>query len=837
MSTSSVSSAQSWESSQPTRYTGLVGGIDVDSIVQKLMTAEEIPLNNLLQQQQIMQWQEDQYRDLNSKVLTLQNQSFNLKLQSSFQQYTTSSSNSNVVTATAASSAGITSYTFNQINSLASAANITTAAGSTVSRQTSVITSGIVTTPINTNTTNTFQINYNGKGFVNVSLAAGKTYDGATPGGTLNDLVTNLQSAVDTALSGQGVAAGTVKVTLTPSNTIQFTTNNATGAPPTLVLQEGASNDLLTGGLGFTPNSSLQVTATNQNVDLTQSLYTNLQEGRFANSTDFGWLVNGSYSTALSSASSSVVAGTSTTGVAYNNTNISNYAVSTIENQAISLGAPASSTTTTVNFNSANISNVSVYVNGTKYTAVSGVAQSALQANQVSVDNDGTGHIKLTFQSSLAAGTNIQVDQKTTYSVVTGVAQSSLTASQALLTQDPVTGKAQFTFLNQMAAGTQVNVDRHDFQFSTSVYNQDGSVTSNTYTMNAMTQSMNDFMNQINTTANSDLTAFYDTGTDKMVLTSTQTGKNNTSGNDISLTGNFLTGTLALTGYTDGVNASFTINGLATTRKANSFTINGVTFNLVGTTPSTSPVTVNTSVDVNTVYNNIKAFVDQYNTTIAAINEKLTEKRDYNYLPLSDAQKAQMKDTDITNWNNKAQQGLLAGDPMLESIVDTMRKALYDPVTSTGDTNYDQLTQIGITTSQIYQDNGKLIINDATLKNAIAQNPSKVMAIFTNTSTATDATQNYNASGLATRIYNDTQTGIDNITAKAGTSDSYSVYDGSSLGKQLAQTATDIYNLQQTLNAKETQYYNEFTAMETALNQMNAQSQWISAQMGGSSGG
>lgn len=828
MTTSAVSS------SGLMRISGLASGIDVDSIVQKLMTAERIPLDKLKQKQQIFEWQEQQYRDLNAKVLALKNQAFTMKLQSTYKQYTAVSSNDNVVSASATSLASQTAYTFNQITSLAQVSNIATADGSNISLKTSVATGGSVATPINTNTANTFQISYNGNAFVNVTLASGKTYDGTTPGGTLNDLVNNLQSAVDTALSAQSVAAGTVKVSLTQNGTIQFTTNNAvTGTAPTLVLQKGATNDLLAGGLGFTPDATTgQVSAVAQSIDLTQSLYANLQQGRFKNTTDFGWIVNGSFSQQLSGATNIVVAGTLTTGVGYNNTNISNYAVTTVEGQAISLGVAADNTTTTVNYNSNNVNNVSVYVNGTKYSVVNGVAQSSLTANQVSISDDGTGKTKLTFKSQLAVGTNIQVDQNTTYSVVSGVDPTTLTSGQVLLTQDATTGKAQFTFKNQMAAGTQINVDRHDFQFSTSVYNQDGSVSNSSYTINAMTETMNSLVNKINTTTNSGLTAFYDTGTDKFVLDAAQTGKNNSVGNDITVTGNFLTGALVLTKYTNGSDAAFTLNGLATTRKNNNFTINGVNFTLKGTT--TTPVTVNTIEDVDKVYNSIKAFVDQYNDTIASVNTKLTEKRDYNYQPLTDDQKAAMKDSDITNWNNKAQAGLITGDTMLQGIVDNMRRGLYDKVTSASDPNFDQLTEVGITTSTIYQDKGKLIINEGTLRNAIAQNPDKVMQLFTNTSIATDQTQNYNESGLATRIYNITSDGINNISQKAGSNDAFSVYDNSFLGVKLSQTATDIYNLQQTLADKENHYYSEFTNMETALSNMNAQSSWLTAQLSSS---
>lgn len=51
-----------------TRIGGLASGMDIDSLVEKLMSAEKAPLNKLYQQKQKYEWQRDAYRDVNKQL-------------------------------------------------------------------------------------------------------------------------------------------------------------------------------------------------------------------------------------------------------------------------------------------------------------------------------------------------------------------------------------------------------------------------------------------------------------------------------------------------------------------------------------------------------------------------------------------------------------------------------------------------------------------------------------------------------------------------------------------------------------------------------------------------
>lgn len=83
------------------RISGLASGMDIDSIVEKLMVAERVPMDKLEQQKQIYEWQRDAYRDVNKKMTTLDNYIADNFILKSLNTKTATSSNTDLVTAVA----------------------------------------------------------------------------------------------------------------------------------------------------------------------------------------------------------------------------------------------------------------------------------------------------------------------------------------------------------------------------------------------------------------------------------------------------------------------------------------------------------------------------------------------------------------------------------------------------------------------------------------------------------------------------------------------------------------------------------------------------------------
>lgn len=336
------------------------------------------------------------------------------------------------------------------------------------------------------------------------------------------------------------------------------------------------------------------------------------------------------------------------------------------------------------------------------------------------------------------------------------------------------------------------------------------------------------------------VTMSYSTFTDKFTLVSKTTGAGTIALDD---KGSNFFAAIGLDNVEEGQDASFILDGLEATRSSNSFAIDGIVYNLKKADPGVE-VNITLGRDTDAVYNTIKGFVDKYNEIISTINSKLSEKYDRNYVPLTDAQKADMSEEEIKRWEEKAKTGLLKNDSLLNSIVTKMRRGMYDSINGVA----GSLFTIGISTGS-YEENGKLIINETKLREAISNNPDLVMNIFSKESSIAyspdlspaDRATRYNETGIVNRIYdilqdsvritrnNNNQKGT--LLEKAGMPGD--VTDISSLlYGEIHDYELRISDLTSRLTDKEEYYYRKFTAMERALSQMNNQSSWIAAQLG-----
>lgn len=107
-----------------TRIGGLASGMDIDSLVEKLMSAERAPLYKLQQKKTTYEWQRDAYRSVNTKIDTFSKYLFdNFLLSSNFVKKSTTitGANSDKVSITAGTGAS-SSLNIQGVNSLASAA-------------------------------------------------------------------------------------------------------------------------------------------------------------------------------------------------------------------------------------------------------------------------------------------------------------------------------------------------------------------------------------------------------------------------------------------------------------------------------------------------------------------------------------------------------------------------------------------------------------------------------------------------------------------------------------------------------------------------------------------
>lgn len=355
------------------------------------------------------------------------------------------------------------------------------------------------------------------------------------------------------------------------------------------------------------------------------------------------------------------------------------------------------------------------------------------------------------------------------------------------------------------------------------------------FTIDPSTDSLNSIIQRINNSS-AGVTAFYDEQTGRISMTAKNTG-DVSSDAEIKVTGDFLTGSLNLDATNIlaeasgngnlGKNALFQINGLSTERTSNTFTISGFEYSLKQVTSSS--VTITSQTDTDTIYNTIVNFVEKYNQMIETINSKISEERYRSYMPLTEDQKKDLSDREIELWEAKAKSGMLRNDSILSGALSQMRMNFYNKVEGI-DTNYDHLSEIGITTSNNYREKGKLIIDEAKLKEAISADPMKVYNLFNAEVKDTDGNLVSEQSGIAKRLRNTIKNSISSIEARAG--NSYKNYSQYTLGQNLYDIAKRIDSLEERLIQIEDRYWRQFTAMEQAIQKANEQSTYLAQQFG-----
>jgi flagellar hook-associated protein 2 len=242
---------------------------------------------------------------------------------------------------------------------------------------------------------------------------------------------------------------------------------------------------------------------------------------------------------------------------------------------------------------------------------------------------------------------------------------------------------------------------------------------------------------------------------------------------------------------TAGGDASVTINGLATTRTSNTFEVNGVQITLMKAGGSAASIEQTT--DTDKIFESIKTFVSDYNSVLKTVQDKYNESKDRNYLPLTDAQREELTDKQVEQWETKAKAGLLKNDSILNRIISDLRTDATS-IVNTGYSKIRSLADIGIQTGT-YTDQGKLYItNEDKLKQAIADNPEAVKALF-----------------------------LADISI-----------DDSVLSKHISTLSIQMADLQDHLNDKEDSYYAQFTRMEEMLSKYQTQGSQLLSAFGGS---
>ncbi len=404
--------------------------------------------------------------------------------------------------------------------------------------------------------------------------------------------------------------------------------------------------------------------------------------------------------------------------------------------------------------------------------------------------------------------------------------------------------------------------------------NNNGEAKTFTFNKSAGDTSISEMVKEINA-ADLGVTAIYDAGADRFFLQTSNTG----AGNTIKITDNstkaFIAGaesTLKLQHEVSGVyeavenateyggvdaNIDF---GAATgiTFSSNDFTLNNISFSLKETT-STS-FQVNVSTDIDSAFDKIKEFVDNYNKIVDEIDSLTSQKRDSSYMPLTNTQKEAMSDKEVELWEERAKAGLLSKDATLLRIGSSSRTGFYQSVEGVSG-NFYHLTQLGITTEAYSGSSagGRLQIDEQKLKTALQQDIDGVMEVLFKKAdsslggnednlTAEQIKDKRAQSGLVNRLFDNLTSRMKEIVYQAGPGGDAGLMRKvnpymllSFVTKQSSISYIDkgildyndrIANLEKILSSKEKFYWKKYTAMEKALSSMESQMTSLTRQLG-----
>jgi flagellar hook-associated protein 2 len=261
--------------------------------------------------------------------------------------------------------------------------------------------------------------------------------------------------------------------------------------------------------------------------------------------------------------------------------------------------------------------------------------------------------------------------------------------------------------------------------------------------------------------------------------------------------------------------ASYTVDGSSYTSSTNVTTagLPGVELTLRSATTAVT-LTVGPAVpDKTALRDKLKAFVDQYNSTVDFINSKLAEKKVASPSTEADAIK-----------------GVLYADSTLSSLLRQLRQGVSNVVSNGNPTSLDQLSEVGVTTGAITGAGtvsadaiaGKIVFDTTKFDAAFAADPTSVRRLMGGI-TGTD--------GFAQRM----EGLIDPMTKSGGLID----LRVSSADSELSDIRNSLTAMDERLANKQALLKKQFTAMESALSAAQAQGSWLTgqiAQLSGTSG-
>ncbi len=341
-----------------------------------------------------------------------------------------------------------------------------------------------------------------------------------------------------------------------------------------------------------------------------------------------------------------------------------------------------------------------------------------------------------------------------------------------------------------------------------------------------------EYLNKVLKEQNIKVTAKLDeVDTSKIIFTSTKAGADGKVDVGI-LDGTTMSsqGTDAEIVLKDDKGGVFTHTGIS-----NTLTLDGMTFKFTGEIPAEG-ISVNGKNDAAGVKDKLVNFINDYNKLMEKLNTLTLEKRNKNYMPLTDEQKKEMSENEIKIWNEKVKQGQLYKDSDVSRIANSMKSAMRGLVDGVD----GNLEKFGIKPVADYQGtkNGTFVIDEDKLTNALENNLEDVMKLFISTPPSDDsltALEKNKSTGVAQRLkgilYNETVSISSSLIKKVGIEGSASSVN-SEITKAIKKYDRKMEDMEKDFAKREQQLYSKWATIESMMNKLNAQQSYLTSQLG-----
>ncbi len=760
------------------RMSGMISGMDTDSIIKELMSAKSAKKTKLVQQKTKVEWKQEIWSDLNTKLYKLYTDQLNkVRLAGNYATKKVTSSNENMVTATASSSAGSGSHTI-EIQSLASSQYITGGKTSLKGSSTLKSTGMEVGTVIKVSS---------GSG----SSATVKSLE-VTDSTTVNDLVNTMKSAGINAsfdeAQGRFFISGKNSGEANAFSIQTYTLNTTESA----VLK--TATDALKTAAGITDSqiasyqSLLEDLAKKQqvydDVSTTDKLtaWTNLQTAKQKVSD----MEDSFYTTA---ASKKVAAdrldamknGTGDAKQAYDDI------VNAVKKSFYELDTDGTVKSPNVLTEAAKNNAKAAFMNEATATINQGIYNGSLNFDSIAerdaaIQNEYKRlyELKNADEATALEMKATELYEKTLDTAVTNVANAyPSTAEGAALVKSIADAEIANTN-SEIAKGIT------DYKTAQAAYA--------------------DAVNNANTPASGKLTALGLADIAVEVNNGKTTVKSTNAATDFVLK--------------EAADSKIILDGAEIITNGNTFTAAGVTYNLknaqVGTT-----VSVSVTNDTQAVYDMVKNFVKGYNTILEEMNTLYNASTAKGYEPLTDEEKEAMSDKQIELWEDKIKDSLLRRDDKLGGVINTLRSSLQGSITVNGKSY--SLASLGITTGA-YTEKGLLHIQGDSEDTIYSSSTNKLMAALNSDPDAV-------ASALSA-LTNNLYTAMQDKMKSSSVSSALTFYNDKEMKNQVTNYTKEIAVWETRLQDMEDRYYKQFSAMETALAKLQSSSNNLASLLG-----